>query len=207
MTKNKSFTLIEMLVIIIIVGLVAGFVVTSTASYIESTNIAKAHTFSSNARKQLSFNIVHEWRFDEESGNTTYDINKSSNTAPLLDFPSTAAGGGDNGSSGWLSQKYCVSGTCLNFDGTRTPVVAPNSRVDIPSTGTLPLFTLSAWVYNRSGGDSSRSMLGSYWEVNAQNIRFFSYYFGPTTGDDGADHDYLDILPVPRWGMKDGLIL
>jgi type II secretory pathway pseudopilin PulG len=181
--KNKSFTLIEILIVIIIIGLLAGLIITSTASSIESTNTAKAHTFSTNARKQLMFNIVQEWKFDEGSGGTIYDVNKSSNSASLSSF-STTAGSGDNGSCGWLSPKYCVSGTCLNFDGVTV------ASVNTPDVGGLPLFTLAAWVYNRSGGNSSRSILRNFWEINGENVRFYSYYFGPTTGDDGTNHDY-----------------
>lgn len=188
--RNRSFTLIEILIVIIIIGLIAGTIIISTTSSLEQANSAKAHTFSSNARKELMFNIVQEWRFDEGGGSITYDINKSSNSASLVSFPSTVAGGGDNGSSGWLSKEYCVSGTCMNFDGTRTPVLAPNVSINIPDIGPLSLFTLSAWVYNRSGGDSARSMLANYWHTYGENIRFFSYYFGPTTGDDGVTHDY-----------------
>ncbi len=176
MIKNKSFTLIEMLVIIIIVGLVAGLVVTSTASYIESTSSAKAHTFASNARKQLSFNIHQEWRFDEGSGSTTYDINKSSNSGALVNI-GTAAGSGDGGSTGWLSSKYCVSGTCFNFKGDETSIPYINTT----DSGLLPLFTLSVWVYNMSGGDSRHSMLRNFWEIVGKDVCFWSYNF---------EHDY-----------------
>lgn len=177
MTTNKSFTLIEMMVIIIIIGLLAGLVVTSTASYIESTNSAKAHTFSTNARKQLAFNILQEWRFDEGSGNKTYDINKSSNSGTLVNI-GTAAGSGDGGNTGWLSSKNCVSGTCLNFKGDEASV----AYVDITDTGTMPLFTLSVWVYNTSGADDGRhSMLRNYWEIVGRDVCFWSYSFA---------HDY-----------------
>jgi len=170
--KNKSFTLIEILVVIIIVGLLAGLIITSTSSYIEEANIAKAHSFSSKAKNELMFNILQEWKFDEGSGNTIYDINKSSNTGTLSAFYSTLAGGGDSGNSGWLSDEYCVSGTCLNFDGVN------NSNVDIVDTGSLPLFTLTTWVYNNASNDANRhSILRNFWEIVAQNVCFWSSDF------------------------------
>jgi len=169
--KNKSFTLIEILIVIIIIGLIAGTIIVSTTSSLDQASSAKAHTFSSNARKELMFNIVQEWRFDEGSGSTTYDINRSSNSGVLYNF-NTVAGSGDNGSSGWLSKEYCVSGTCLNFDGVI------NSYVDIiPDTGKMPLFTLSTWVYNKSGGQYRHSMLRNFWEIDHENVCFWSYDF------------------------------
>lgn len=173
--KNKSFTLIEILIVIIIIGLLAGLIVTFTASYIDNANSAKVHTFSTNARKQLMFNIHQEWKFDEGTGNKTYDINKSSNSGTLVNI-NTAAGSGDNGATGWLSSKYCVSGTCLNFRGDEAD--AALAYVDITDTERLPLFTLSTWVYDVSGGDDRHSMLRNFWEIFENNVCFYSYCFG-----------------------------
>ena len=44
----------------------------------------------------------------------------------------------------------------------------------------MPLFTLSAWIYNEAGGDSRHSVLNSYWEVAGNNICFWSYDFADT---------------------------
>jgi len=172
--KNKSFTLIEILIVIIIIGLLAGLIVTSTASYIDNANSAKVHTFSTNARKQLMFNIHQEWKFDEGTGNKTYDINKNSNSGALVNI-NTVAGSGDNGATGWLSSKYCVSGTCLNFKGDEAD--AALAYVNTSDTGKLPLFTLSVWVYNVSGGDSRHSMFRNFWEIVGNNVCFWSYDF------------------------------
>ena len=169
--KNKSFTLIEILVVIIIVGLLAGLIIGATASSIEEAKKTKSFAFSSDTKKELMLNILQEWKFDEGSGTMTYDINKSSNSGALVGFLSTVKGGGDNGASGWLSSKNCVSGTCLNFDGVN------NSYVNNTDTGALPLFTLTTWVYNVSGGQTRHSILSHFWEVVNQNICFFSYSF------------------------------
>jgi len=168
--KNKSFTLIEILIVIIIIGLIAGTIIVSTASSLDQASSAKAHTFSTNAKKQMMFNIHQEWRFDEGSGSTTYDINKSSNLGTLVSFSNVAAGGGDSGVSGWLSKEYCVSGTCLNFNGGEL------AYVDIIDTGRLPLFTLSTWIYNVSGGDDRHAILRTHWEAVFENICFYASF-------------------------------
>jgi len=171
--KNKSFTLIEMLVVIVIIGTLAGLIIVSTVSSIENANIAKSQAFAKNARSEMMFNILQNWSFDEGSGATTYDINDSSNSGTLYNM-GTTAGSGDSGSAGWLSSEYCVSGTCLNFKGDET--TAP--YVNISDTGTMPLFTLTTWAYHVVGGDSSsHSILRNYWEIQGMNVCFFSYAF------------------------------
>jgi hypothetical protein len=49
--------------------------------------------------------------------------------------------------------------------------------IDNDNTGQMALFTLSAWVYNQSGGDSLHSLLNSYWEIHGTTLAFFSYDF------------------------------
>ena len=52
--KNKSFTLIEILVVVIIVGLLAGLIITSTSSYINEANRVKSIAFSDKIKKEHS---------------------------------------------------------------------------------------------------------------------------------------------------------
>ena len=170
--KNKSFTLIEMLVVIVIIGTLAGLIIVSTVSSIENANIAKSQAFAKNARSEMMFNILQNWSFDEGSGAKTYDINDSSNSGTLYNM-GTTAGSGDSGSAGWLSSEYCVSGTCLNFKGDETVIPYVNTN----DTGLMPLFTLTTWVYNISGGDSRHSMLRDYWEIVRTNVCFYSASF------------------------------
>jgi len=181
--RNKSFTLIELLVVIVIIGILAGVIMVSTSSSIDKANIAKINVFASSLRNDLLMNVVQEWRFDEGSGSVAKEF-QSGSSASLINFPSTVASYGDNGSPGWLSEKYCVSGTCMNFDGVI------NAYIDTPNTTLLPLFTLSTWVYNKSGGNGSHAILRHYWEVVQENIRFWSFCFGPTCSSDGLGDEY-----------------
>jgi len=49
--------------------------------------------------------------------------------------------------------------------------------IDIEDTGQMPLFSLSAWVYNVSGGDSRHSLLRNFWEIVGTSLQFWSYDF------------------------------
>ena len=49
--------------------------------------------------------------------------------------------------------------------------------VDIPDTGQMGNFSLSAWVWNESGGDGRHSLLRNYWEIVGTSLQFWSYDF------------------------------
>jgi hypothetical protein len=59
----------------------------------------------------------------------------------------------------------------MEWDGTST------AYINIPDTGRLNNFTLSAWVYNMSGGNSRHSILTNYWEIVGTSLQFWSYEF------------------------------
>ncbi|MDD4661771.1 MAG: prepilin-type N-terminal cleavage/methylation domain-containing protein, partial [Candidatus Pacebacteria bacterium] len=108
--KNKSFTLIEMLVIIVIIGLLVGVIITATSSYIEEANRAKSISFSNKIEKEHSLDSgVLEWNLNESSGSVASDLWGSKNgTLNYFNFDTN---------SGWRSGDECVLGGCLQFDG------------------------------------------------------------------------------------------
>ena len=62
----------------------------------------------------------------------------------------------------------------MEWDGTTT------ANINIPNTGQMPLFTLSAWVYNLQGGNGRHSILTNYWEIVGTSLQFWSYDFDNT---------------------------
>ena len=107
MIKNKSFTLIELLVVIVIIGILAGVIIVSTSSSINKANFAKAQAFSNTVQQELLLNLVSEWTFDEDSGNTAKDT-WGNNDGTLY---------GANGLPQLQTKEDCVYGTCYLFDG------------------------------------------------------------------------------------------
>lgn len=49
--------------------------------------------------------------------------------------------------------------------------------IDNIDTGGMALFTLEAWVYNVSGGDSRHSIFRNFWEIVGTSLQFWSYNF------------------------------
>ena len=105
--KTKSFTLIDLLVVIVIIGILAGVIIVSTSSSISKANFAKAQAFSNTVQQELLLNLVSEWTFDEDPIGTAKDT-WGNNNGTLY---------GANGLPQLQTKENCVYGTCYLFDG------------------------------------------------------------------------------------------
>jgi len=172
--SRKGFTLIELLIVIAIIGVISGLVVSNLSGATDRARIAKLRVFSESVKGYLLMNRVSEWKFDEASGAFATDTVGTSN-GTLTNAPVRKSGAD------------CVDGGCLEFNGVT------NSYVEIPDTDYLPAFSLSAWVYNVSGGDSRHSVLRDFWEVVGTQVCFWSYSFTNTywrcSGSDAVPYD------------------
>jgi prepilin-type N-terminal cleavage/methylation domain-containing protein len=131
---NKSFTLIEILVVIVVIGVLSAFILVGMSSITSSANIAKTKAFLNSMDNSLLLARVSQWKFDELTtainGTTTID-SWSSNTGTL--------------STGDALEKLstnCPSGKCLSFDGTNDYVDTFN-----PNFGSSN-YTISIWFKN-----------------------------------------------------------
>lgn len=130
--KQKSFTLIEILVVIVVIGILSAFILVGMGSISESANIAKSKTFSDSIRNSLLTNLVSEWKLDETSGTTTYD-SWGTNNGTLV---------GSSHLPVWTTESNCISKNCLEFDGAE-------DRVSMGNQSSLNIngeVTLSGWV-------------------------------------------------------------
>jgi hypothetical protein len=110
-----------------------------------------------------------------DSGSTIRNLANTTQTAPMTNT-------GDDIS-------YSKSGGYLEWAGNNA------AYVDIPDTGQMGNFSLSAWIYNKSGGDSRHSLLRNFWEIVGTSLQFWSYDF---------DNDYWrstasNIVPYDTW--------
>ncbi|MDD3170409.1 MAG: LamG domain-containing protein [Candidatus Pacebacteria bacterium] len=132
---NKSFTLIEILVVIVIIGIISAFIIVSMAGVSDKATIAKGQAFSNSLKNSLMLNLVSEWRLDDASGITAQDQWGTSTGAW------SGAGGGSYTSPSWRTSSECVSNGCLAFDGT-DDYVNCGSNIAIG----LNSFTFSFWA-------------------------------------------------------------
>jgi prepilin-type N-terminal cleavage/methylation domain-containing protein len=152
---NKSFTLIEILVVIVIIGILSAFIIVSMAGVSDKANIAKSQAFSNSLKNALLMNLVSEWKFDE--------LATATNGATVAD----TWGGGNNGTliTADANDKLrtgtsCVSGKCLELDGTDDYVDFGNSD----SLNNITEYVISFWVKTSQAPGSTVHLI---WKENA----------------------------------------
>ena len=118
---SNSFTLIEILVVIVVVGILSSFILVGMSSITNSANIAKGQAFANSMRNSLLIDLVSEWKLDDGSGTqaTTKDY-WSTNNGNLTNFVF-------NTTDGWRTGSSCTSGGCLLFNGINGYVALPES--------------------------------------------------------------------------------
>ncbi len=169
MNKEKSFTLIEILVVIVVIGILSAFILVGIGSISENANIAKSKTFVNSLDNSLLLGRVGEWKMDEGSGtNLNNSWNTHVGTLTNFNFDTT---------DGWRTSNQCVSNSCLEFDGT-------NDYINLGTAfGNLGLndFTVSLW-FKIPKDASYRALLskGIYnasdfllYKINTNDVRIY----------------------------------
>jgi len=105
---NKSFTLIEILVVIVVVGIISAFILVGVSSISNKANVAKGQAFVDSLDNALLMSRISNWKLDENTNDSW-----GTNTGTWY-----GAGGGSNLSVNYKSSSDCVSNQCLDFDGT-----------------------------------------------------------------------------------------
>jgi prepilin-type N-terminal cleavage/methylation domain-containing protein len=125
---NKSFTLIEILVVIVIIGILSAFIIVSMAGVSQKATIAKGQAFSSSLKNSLMMNLVSEWKLDGNANDSWGTNNGTLVGATHLPVLKTGS--------------ECISGSCYQFDGTEDCINCGNdSSVNLVSSATM-----EAWV-------------------------------------------------------------
>jgi len=94
---KKSFTLIEILVVIVVIGIISSFIIVGLSSVSGKANIAKGQAFSNSLRNSLLMNLVSEWKLDGNA-NDSWGTNNGTNNGAIL-------------------SSDCISKQCYFFDG------------------------------------------------------------------------------------------
>jgi prepilin-type N-terminal cleavage/methylation domain-containing protein len=152
---NKSFTLIEILVVIVVIGIISSFIIVGLSSVSDKANIAKGQAFSNSLRNSLLMNLVSEFKF---------------NASGVLDGqPATADCVKDNwGNNNGIitgtplvrSGSNCLKDSCLEFNGS-------TDFVDIGTNASLTNFnqkTIIFWIKTSNGYANGAIWDGGYWD-------------------------------------------
>ena len=96
---NKSFTLIEILVVIVVIGVLSAFILVGMSSISSKANIAKGQAFINSMNNSLLISRVSQWKLD---GN--YNDSWSGKTATPVNSPTATSS--------------CAQDSCYTFNGS-----------------------------------------------------------------------------------------
>jgi len=133
--NSQGFTLLELLVAMVIIGILASIVIVSISGGSESANIAKNKTFAQQVHALLGHEIVGEWNFDEGVSGTCPD------GSDVCDYSGNNNHGTLKNGASFVSSD--VEGYALSFDNI-------DDYVDCGSDDSLDItgeYTLEAWIY------------------------------------------------------------
>jgi prepilin-type N-terminal cleavage/methylation domain-containing protein len=160
---NKSFTLIEILVVIVIIGVLSAFILVGMSSITNSANIAKSQAFLNSLDNSLLLARVSQWKLDDTITTDSWGTNMG-----------TIAGA--------TSTTNCVQNSCYSFDGNdyiNCGHVIDNGKVTITlwfkSTNTAQQ-TLFSFIGEGSKGHFSFNHLGNepIIYLAGSNYRYFN---------------------------------
>jgi prepilin-type N-terminal cleavage/methylation domain-containing protein len=161
---NKSFTLIEILVVIVVIGVLSAFILVGMSSITSSANIAKGQAFFNSMRNSLLINLVSEWKLNQ-NGNDSWGSNNG------------AVSGATSTNSG------CVKDYCYSFNGINNFIQIPHSSNLKPTSK----ITVVVWAQKDNWQNITTQAIisvketGGYAinsELGGNNMSFFIYING-----------------------------
>jgi len=110
--------------------------------------VASNYTIGSLGLEEKSLAPVAYWSFDEGYGTTAHDETSNKNDGAF---------GASTAAPTWKPESECVSGKCLNFDGSNDYVQAAENKA-LPAYGNTN-YTISGWVKG-AGSQLSKTIFG-----------------------------------------------
>jgi len=169
--NNKSFTLIEILVVIVVIGVLSALILVGINSITSNANIAKGKVFIVSMDNVLLLSKMSQWSFNElttaKDTNTTLD-SWGNNTATIY-----------TGDALEKLKNDCPTGKCLYFDGSDDYVQVAGSNVSTSNLAITGALTLSAWVkFSTASTDQSIAGRGEGMGTAGNYGYFLSRYSG-----------------------------
>jgi prepilin-type N-terminal cleavage/methylation domain-containing protein len=178
-TKQElGLTLIEVLIVVVIIGVLSGFILLRNQSAVDQAVSTKAKAFATGVPVTLAGNYIANWKFNQVSGTAAPYIALDSygaNTGTLGDG-TCAAGAGTCPTQ--LSGSSCVYDGCFSFDGgdyIRVGSAASPTNFNFASTGS---FSAGAWIKTST---NASMIISDSWILSGANNGWI-FYIDSSTG-------------------------
>ncbi len=177
MKNTKSFTLIEILVVIIIVGILASLVLFSTNDAFDKQKRMEVLNFSNSNKGQIVQYLVSEWAFEGPtiagSTATNSDVKDSwgHNHGTIVGDPKIREG------------DDCILGKCLELDGSDYINFGQGAGDSLKITGSQ---TFEMWLYPTDFAARRNPMAKAYGgegTITQETNKYLTYYYGTYGGN------------------------
>lgn len=156
--KIQSFTLIEILVVIVVIGILSSFILVGMSSMSSNASVAKTKVWAESLRNAGLTSIVSEYKFD---GSTA--AGSAAQAADLVDSWGSNNGNVTAAPPTVVATSSCAIGKCVSFNGT-------TQFVTITDATTLDFGTqMSAFIWVKGSSQDDKGVFGQYDETN--NLR------------------------------------
>lgn len=168
MIKEKSFTLIEILVVIVVIGILSSFILIGINSITENARIAKIKEFANSLRSSLLTSIVFEWKLDGNANDSWGDNNGTIGGSPtsISDCPYNSCYS-FNGSSDYIYIND--NDTIFNFQTEMTAFLWTRGSVQQDSRGWFCQFNYGVGINERGWAMRPCGLTNSVLEVIINN--------------------------------------
>jgi len=134
---NWGFTLVELLVVISVIGMLAGLVAANLKSAKQRAVTAQSQSFSNSIQQKIGIDLTGAWDFNEGSGTTAKDASGNNNNGTII--------GGVSYSNDTSLGKGVEGRYSLDFNGG---YVSVNNTL----TNGYSALTIEAWFKTRPSG-------------------------------------------------------
>jgi len=204
MKNNKSFTLIEVLVVVVIIGIIASIILISLGLAKNKAGIAAGLQFEANIHNSLGAYAIGIWDFNEGVGVSAADASGFNNN--LIIF----------GSPNWIPKEQTPSGKgyALSFNGSDNYAAIRNLYYD--KAGQIKELTVCVWFKTSSSGGN---WLSNQSFIDFDRAKYFAFFIRgndgrlnfSTTDENGSTDDLNSdaVLNDEQWhfacGVYDGI--
>jgi len=205
MKNQRSFTIIEVLVVITIISLLASIVLITTKGARERAKIAKSLNFAAQVHHALGAYSAGIWDFDENADNTCQGA-----ISPFDDICDSSGNNnhGQRFNATWTTEGDTPSGKgyALSLDGSVSDYVVKNLFNNFPTTEITIAFWMKSSDNSKNGTPISYAASGgSDNEFLIYNYKSFSIFIGAAslgTGISANDGSWHHIVTI--WRSSNG---